>query len=185
MPMMLATKRHIYGNKKIAVGDVYNVSVHDVRLLKALGWITDMTAVKAMTSETTPELVPTPLRHAVQESKPTPHVVEETQPVAEETKAELPSLPPSPPSTPSPPSPPSPPTNILDALNEVVEEEKKEESMSSSSPAPNTEYSTMLRNRARNLGLRVDGRWSDERVQREIDEHNKKTYQRMDVRASE
>jgi hypothetical protein len=57
--------------------------------------------------------------------------------------------------------------------------------MSPSSPAPNTEYSTMLRNRARNLGLRVDGRWSDERVQREIDEHNKKTYQRMDVRASE
>jgi hypothetical protein len=182
MPMMLATKRHIYGNKKIAVGDVYNVSVHDVRLLKALGWITDMTAVKAMTSETTPELVPTPLRHAVQESKPTPQVVEETQPVAEETKAELPPLPPSPPSS---VAAIASVTNILDALNEVVEEEKKEESMSPSSPAPNTEYSTMLRNRARNLGLRVDGRWSDERVQREIDEHNKKTYQRMDVRASE
>jgi outer membrane biosynthesis protein TonB len=179
MPMMLATKRHTYGNKKIAVGDVYNVSVHDVRLLKALGWVTDMTAVKAMTSETTPELAPPPLRHAVQESKPIPQVIEETQPVAEETKAELPPLPPSPPSS------PLPPTNILDALNEVVEEEKKEESMSSSSPAPNTEYSTMLRIRARNLGLRVDGRWSDERVQREIDEHNKKTYQRMDVRASE
>jgi outer membrane biosynthesis protein TonB len=177
---MLAIKNHPYGNKKISEGDVYHVSVHDVRLLKALGWVTDwtdnMTAVKAMTSETTPELVPTPLRHAVQESKPTPQVIEETQPVAEETKAELP---------PSPPSPPSPPTNILDALNEVVEEEKKEESMSPPSPVPNTEYSTMLRNRARNLGLRVDGRWSDERVQREIDEHNKKTYQRMDVRASE
>lgn len=169
MPMMLATKRHTYGNKKIAVGDMYNVSVHDVRLLKALGWITDMTAVKAMTTETTPELIPPPIRHAVQESKPSPRVVEETQPVVEETKSETP-----------------PPASILDALNEVVEEEKNEvEPMPESSVASNTEYSTMLRNRARNLGLRIDGRWSDERVQREIDEHNKKTYQRMDVRASE
>lgn len=173
--MMVATKRQQYAGKNIDVGDKFHVSIHDVRLLKALDRVTDMTAVKAMTSETTPELVPPPIRHAVQEFKPSPRVVEETQPVVEETKSEVP-----------PPPSPSPPASILDALNEVVEEEKKEvEPMPESSVTQNTEYSTMLRNRARNLGLRIDGRWSDERVQREIDEHNKKTYQRMDVRASE
>jgi hypothetical protein len=167
MPMMVATKRHRYGSKKIAAGDTYNVSVHDVRLLKALGWITDMTAVKAMTTETTPELVPPPLRHAVQESKPSPRVVEETQPVAEETKSE------------------PPPVSILDAVATPPAEEKEEESTMPESPRQTAEYSMMLRDKARNLGLRIDGRWSDERIQREIDEHNKKTYQRMDVRASE
>lgn len=167
MPMMVATKKQEYAGKKISVGDKFHVSVHDVRLLKALDRITDMVAVKAMTTETTPELVPPPLRHAVQESKPTPHVVEETQPVVEETKSE------------------PPPVSILDAVATPSAEEKEEESAMPESLRQNTEYSMMLRNRARNLGLRVDGRWSDERVQREIDEHNKKTYQRMDVRASE
>jgi hypothetical protein len=48
-----------------------------------------------------------------------------------------------------------------------------------------SEYSRMLRDRATSLGIRVDGRWSDARVQREIDEHNKRTYQHMDMRATE
>jgi hypothetical protein len=172
MPMMVATKRQQYAGKNINVGDKFHVSVHDVRLLKALDRVTDMTAVKAMTTETTPELIPPPIRHAVQESKPSPRVVEETQPVVEETKSETP-----------------PPKSILDSIVAPPVDEKEEESSMPESPplsmSQNTEYSTMLRNRARNLGLRIDGRWSDERVQREIDEHNKKTYQRMDVRASE
>jgi hypothetical protein len=174
MPMMVATKKQQYAGKKIDVGDKFHVSIHDVRLLKALDRVADMVAVKAMTTETAPELVPAPIRHVVQEPKPEPKIVEETQPdveevqpVAEEVKIDS--------------------TNILDVINEVVEEGKKEEGSMppSSSLSSISEYSVMLRDRARSLGLRVDGRWSDERVQREIDEYNKRTYQRMDVRASE
>lgn len=206
MPKMIAIKKQQYGGKNISVGDKFDVSVHHTRLLKVLGRATnfvevasptpllpskpmqdvgvaDMAAVKAMSTQSNPELVPTPARHAASEhvAQETPKAVEETEKV-EETQHIVET---------SHSGEPS----ILDVISNVEEEpspleeidEDESSDMSTSTPSPQqtSEYSAMLRNRARSLGIRVDGRWSDERVQREIDEYNKKTYQRMDIRASE
>lgn len=46
-----------------------------------------------------------------------------------------------------------------------------------------SDYSRLLREQAERLGIKVDGRWSDARVQREITEHNQNLYQRRDMRA--
>ncbi len=158
MPSMIATKRQRYDGKNISKDDIFNVKDKDIRLLKALGRVTDLAVVKAMSTINNPELVPNPTRVGIGSAS----VQHRTQSLGVEHE--------------------SVETNIAaDQSNET----SILESISTDEVEQNPEFSKMLRERATSLGVRVVGRWSDSRVQREIDELNAKTYQRMDMHAEE
>jgi hypothetical protein len=153
MRKMIALKNQRYGTDRISKDDIFNVRDEHVVLLRALGMAKDMPSVKAMSTESNPELVPTPVivvNQPVQESKDERETVSQAAPSWQ-----------------------------------TVQTPKDDETVLESEPEQSVEYSRMLRERAISLGIRVDGRWSDTRVQREIDEYNKSTYQRTDMRSTE
>lgn len=157
MPKMVAIVKQRYDGKNILVNEVFDVRDKDVRLLRALRRVKSMAAVKAMTAENESALVPNPVRRSHEHTA----VGQQRESVVQNEPVV---------------SDPGPIGDSVDnALNESAS--PNEESQ--------TEYSKMLRDRARTIGIHIDGRWSDSRVQREIDEHFKKTYQRMDITATE
>lgn len=161
MKKMIALVRQLYEAKHISAGDIFNVRDEHVILLKALGRVKDMPVVKAMSAENTPELIPTLMRGHAQ-----------TQRVAEAVSETIVA-----------------PHAATQQTVETVSEGDKERLSASwddrVTAEQSIEFSRMLRERATALGIHVDGRWSDSRVQREIDEHNKRTYERMDMRPTE
>jgi hypothetical protein len=154
MKKMVALVSRRFGVERISVGDIFNVPDQHVVLYKALGWVKDLPPVKAISTQSNPELVPTPVV-----SSPIVHVQEDKNERQTVSQAA-----------------PSWQTDQTAQNNETMLE---------SEPDQSVEYSRMLRERAAALGIRVDGRWSDTRVQREIDEYNKNTYQRADMRSTE
>ncbi len=188
MTKMISTMRQRYDGHTIAKNDVFDVKDKDMRLLKALGRVTKL-KVGAMSAENTSALIPNPTRSDTAahshtnvsqprvESEPVPADTPQVEEVVvEESKLVEP-----PPALESEPE-----LYVSDTVNldEFISSESEPETeMSTDNPPENTEYSKMLRDKATFLGIRVDGRWSDARVQREIDEYNKRTYQRMDMQA--
>lgn len=164
MPKMLATKKQRYNGKDISKDDIFDVRNKDVRLLIALKRASSMADVPTMTAENTSALVPNPVRESAVVSTPAATRTIETAVVSSTPAVE------------SAVVSSTPPANQVEDENTLIETD-------ATMVQPITEYSKMLREKARGLGLRVDYRWSDERIQREIDEHNKKTYQRMDMRS--
>ncbi len=185
MPKMIATMRQRYDGQTVSKNDVFDVKDKDVRLLKALGRVAKL-KVAAMSAENTSALIPNPIRstgggethqHAV-EAKAVEHEIG-----AVSANAPVP-----------PPEEPASPVDVIENVTEAVPEidpesefvdlnllnppdNELEAEMPTENPVEHTEYSKMLRDKAMFLGIRVDGRWSDARVQREIDEYNKRTYQ--------
>ncbi len=185
MPKMIATMRQRYDGHTISKNDIFNVKDGDVRLLKALGRVAKL-KVAAMSAENTSALIPNPVRsddvshehtHASQsriepqpvpiEPSPSPLVETETVDMVTEEVESIPE------------------SNLNIDLDELAasDNESETEMSKTESFVEHTEYGRMLRDKAMSLGIRVDGRWSDARVQREIDEYNKRTYQHMDIRA--
>ena len=190
MKKMIATNKqriYHYEGKKILPNETFNVRDEHVILLTALGWVKDMPPVKAMTAENTSALIPTPTRTTVvvESRVGTVGLTHLTGEVTNENTAETEAV----------ESDKSQTETHETVLNEIFMEEEAVEGVEQSSIETgaiasneiqqNPEYSHMLRKRAAALGIKVDGRWSDTRIQREIDEYNAKTYQRMDMRASE
>jgi len=182
---MIATNKqrsYRYDGKRILPGEIFDVRDEHVVLLIALGWVKDMAAVKAMTAENTPALVPTPTRYETGVGARLPQTVNVQSFVEENLKDENTSE-----------------TETLESNNFQTDEASETllttDSTESLTQTVNDEegdvviqsqeYSKMLRERATALGIKVDGRWSDTRVQREIDEYNAKTYKHMDMRAFE
>jgi len=135
--------------------------------------VKDMPLVKAMTAENTSALVPTPGRAvtAVQSkasgvgstffTQTDVHLTGEfTDENTSETKADE-----------SDQADETIETLLADSTESFTQTVKDEEEVV---VAQSPEYSRMLRERATSLGIKVDGRWSDTRVQREIDEYNAK-----------
>jgi hypothetical protein len=153
MRKMIALKNQRYGTDRILKDDIFNVRDEHIVLLRALGMVKDMPPVKAMSTESNPELVHAPtvmVNQPVQESKDERETISQAAPSWQ-----------------------------------TVQTPKDDETVLESEPEQSVEYSRMLRERATSLGIRVDGRWSDTRVQREIDEYNKNIYQRTDMRSTE
>jgi hypothetical protein len=159
MKKMIALINHRYGVDRISKGDVFNVRDEHVVLWKALGKAKDMPVVGAMSTEGSHELIPTRQVDVNLQRA----VVQPKEEVHHENANQTETIAPK-------------------QANETAE---NNETMLENGVQQSVEYSRMLRERATALGIHVDGRWSDTRVQREIDDHNKRTYQHMDMRATE
>ncbi len=188
MPKMIATMRQRYDGQTVSKNDIFDVKDKDVRLLKALGRVAKL-KVEAMSAENTSALIPNPVRSTGQTHQ---HAVEakvvepisgggstaplgESEPPVDVTEEVIENVIPTPIQLEEVVDPESDSVNLDELIppdNESEEEMSKAESF-----VEHTGYSKMLRDKAVFLGIRVDGRWSDARVQREIDEYNKRTYQ--------
>ena len=154
-----AIKKHTYRGSKISINDIYNVHARDVRLLKALKWIQDMPAVGAMSAVNNPELIPRTHNVIVQPSVHEEELIDFSEPLVSEE-----------------------PLVSDELLNEEpLSEESSDDILSKLDAVVELPgYIDVLRQTARNLGLNIDGRWGVERIQREIDEYNQKTYQTVE-----
>ncbi len=181
-----ALKPQTYRGQKIKKDEAFTVYGKDVRLLQALGRIgkepITVAAVGAMTTLNTSALLP-PLR----EDDDSQHTVEQ-EPDGDETFLE---------GAIAPIAKPGDDSYVEPVVHEIVQEklddnlilnimddvESEDEGTMNQEVEPQhgPEYYQVLRTRAESLGIRVDGRWSSSRIQREIDEHNQRTYQHMDM----
>jgi len=144
----------------ITPGEVYNISIHHIRLYKALGWVKDMAVVTGMSATNTPALVPT--RRVDGHVSVTEFKNERGEIVGEIKKLNVPV--------------------VIEDMHEFLDNEEKLEAvnlvMDSGSPLTSevTSHLDVLRQTATNLGINIDGRWGIERLQKEIDEFNRLKY---------
>ncbi len=167
MPKMIALKRRRYESKLVNVNDIFDVRSKDVRLLKAMKWATDYVEPPSMVST----VIQDPLLEAVHSA-----MVEHRAEASNEEPVQIE----------EPQDSPDPKPEEYTNAN-VEEETSQEVTVEEEMPQPvqTEDHFEMLRARAISLGIHVDGRWSYSRLQREIDEYNKRTYQRTDLRAEE